>query len=108
MSIRYLRRRDSVNWFRESHPSACVGLSNILDSEVKRGAPMERPHREVVGAAVMGSKLFGEVLQGEEGMAGIKAFLVLPVAALHFAVVSGCIGTDQLVLDSQVSSSTLK
>jgi len=71
-----------------------VGLSNIMDSEVKGRAPMERSHREVVGTAVMSGKLFCKVFQGKEGMAGIEAFLVLPMAALHFAVMSGRIGTD--------------
>jgi len=79
-----------------------------LDSKVKWRKPMERPHREVVGAAVMNSKLRCKVFQGKEGMAGVEAFLVFPVAALHFAVVAERIGTEQLVLDSQLSGSCLK
>ncbi len=69
---------------------------------------MEGPHRVVVRTAVMSHKLFAEVIQGEERMAGVEAFLVLPMAALHFSVVAGRIGTDQLVTDSQISGSTLK
>lgn len=61
--------------------------------------PTEGPHREVVGAAVMGSTLFAEVIQREEGAAGIEAFLVFPAAALHLAVVSGRVGADELVVD---------
>ena len=83
-------------------------MSNILDSEVKRRKPTKRPHREVVGAAVMDSKLCCKIFQGEEGVAGVETFLVFPVAALHFAVVAGRIGTDQLVPDSQLSGGTLK
>lgn len=79
-----------------------------MDSEVKRRKPTKRPHREVVGAAVMDSKLCCKIFQGEEGVAGVETFLVFPVAVLHFAIVAGCIGTDQLVPDSQLSGGTLK
>ena len=30
-------------------------------------------------------------------MCGIKAFIILPVAAFHFAIVPGCIGTYQFM-----------
>ena len=56
----------------------------------------------------MDSKLFCKVIQGKEGMAGVEAFLVFPVAALHLAVVPGRIGTDQLVADPQISGGPLK
>lgn len=39
-----------------------VSLSNILDGEFARRKPGERPHREVVGAAVVDSELPGEVI----------------------------------------------
>ena len=38
-----------------------VGLSNILDSELKRRKPTERTHRIIVRTAVMNGKLSGEV-----------------------------------------------
>lgn len=41
-------------------------------------------------------------------MAGVKAFLVLSVAALHFAVVAGRVWADELVPDAQPYSSGLK
>ena len=63
-------------------------MSNILDGELKGGRPVEGPHREVVGAAVMNGELLCKVIQGVEAVAGVKAFLVLPVAALHLAVVA--------------------
>lgn len=56
----------------------------------------------------MDSKLCCKIFQGEEGVAGVETFLVFPVAVLHFAIVAGCIGTDQLVPDSQLSGGTLK
>ena len=49
----------------------------------------------------MDSELFCEVIQGVKAVAGVKAFLVLPVAALHLAVVAGRVGTDELVADTQ-------
>ena len=76
-----------------------VGLSNILDGELKRRKPVQRSHREVVGAAVVDSELLCEIVQGKESMGRIEAFLVLTVAAFHLAVVAGCVGTDELVAD---------
>ena len=63
-------------------------MSNILDSEFVRRKPTKRSHGEVVGAAVVDSELSGEVIQGVKAVAGVKPFLVLPVAALHFAIVT--------------------
>ena len=45
---------------------------------------------------------------GEKGATGVKAFLVLPVAALHLAIMSGCVRANELVLDTQLSSGFLK
>ena len=59
-----------------------VGLSNILDGEFARRKPAKRPHREVVGAAVMDSELPGEVIQGVKTVAGIEALLILAVLPL--------------------------
>ena len=36
----------------------------------------------------MDSELLGEVIEGEKSVTGVKALLVLPVAALHLAVVA--------------------
>ena len=85
-----------------------VGLSNILDSELVRRKPAKRSHGEVVGAAVVDSELLCEVIQGVKAVAGVKAFLVLPVAALHLAVVARRIGTDELVADTQLGGGGLK
>ena len=86
----------------------CVGLSNILDGELGRRKPFKRPHREVVGAAVVDGKLLCEVIQGKERVRRIEALLILAVAALHFAVVTRCIGANQLVADTQLGGSRLK
>ena len=73
-----------------------------------RREPIKRPHREVIRAAVMDSELLGEVNEGVETVTGVKALLVLPVAALHLAVVARCVGTDELVPDTQLGGSGLK
>ena len=41
-------------------------------------------------------------------MAGIETFLVLPVAALHLAVVARRVGTDEFVSDAQSGGSDFK
>ena len=56
----------------------------------------------------MGSELSGEVIQGEKAAAGIEAFLILAVAALHFAVVARRVGSDEFVADTQVGGGSLK
>ena len=56
----------------------------------------------------MDSELFCEVIEGVETVAEVKALLVLPVAALHLAIVVRCIGTNELVADTQVSRSSFK
>ena len=85
-----------------------VGLSNILDSELFERKPSKGPHREVVGAAVMDNKLFGKVVQRVKAVAGIETLLVLPMAALHFAVVARSVGADEFVSDAQRGSGGLK
>ena len=56
----------------------------------------------------MGSELLCKVIQGIKAVAGVEVFLILPVAALHFAVVAGCVGTDEFVADAQRGSGGLK
>ena len=60
--------------------------------------PAEGPHRKVVRAAVVNSKLICKVIQG------VKAFLVLPMAAFHLAVVPGRVWADELVADPQFAA----
>lgn len=65
-----------------------VRLSKKLDKEVGRGTPEKRPHRQVLGAAVMNRKLLFKVGQGEESVAGIETLLVFSMTALNFSTVS--------------------
>ena len=85
-----------------------VSLSNKLDKELERRKPGEWTHRKVVGAAVMDSKLLLEVSQREERVDRVKAFLVFPVATLHFAIVPWGVGADELVADAKISGGFLK
>ena len=85
-----------------------VGLSNILDSELTWRTPCEGPHGKVIGAAVMDGELLIKIVQRIKTVAGIEAFLVLPVAALHLAVVAGRVGTDELVVYTELCSGSLK
>lgn len=48
----------------------------------------------------MDGKLLSEVVEGVKTVAGVKTLLVLPVVALHLAVVARCVGTDELVADA--------
>ena len=60
---------------------------------------MKGPHRKVVGAAVVDSKLLSKVVKRVKAAAGVETFLILPVAAFYLAVVSGRIGADELMSD---------
>ena len=83
-------------------------MSNILDRELKRRKPTQRPHGKVVGAVVMDGKLLGEVLEGVKAVGRIETLLILPVTTLHLAVVSGRIGANQLVPDTQLHGCSIK
>lgn len=56
----------------------------------------------------MDRELLSKVIQRIKTVEGIDAFLILPVAAFHFSVVSGCIGTDKFVTDTKPSGSCFK
>ena len=56
----------------------------------------------------MDSELLGEVTEGVETVTGVKALLVLPVAALYLAVMTGCVRTNELMPDTQLGSSGFK
>lgn len=56
----------------------------------------------------MDRKLLCKVVQRIECVAGIEAFLVLTVAALHLTVVPRGIRANQLMPDAQLSSRPLK
>ena len=79
-----------------------------MDSELVRRKPAKRSHREVVRAAVIEDELFSEALQGEKSVTGLGVLLILMVAAFNLAVVSGGIGADELVTDTQLGGGGLK
>ena len=56
----------------------------------------------------MNGKLLFKVNQGEKRVGIIEPLLVLPVAALHLAVVPWGIGPNELMMDPQFSGSSLK
>ena len=56
----------------------------------------------------MDSDLLGEVIEGVETVTGVKALLVLAVAARHLAVVARRVGPDALVADTQLGGGGLK
>ena len=82
------------------------------------GLPVERPHGEVVILSLSDSQLFLKILKGIEGMAvmvvsrvmrkiiegvaGIEFFIVLSMTALHFPVVSGGVGLNELMPDAEL------
>ena len=75
---------------------------------VGQRTPAKRPHREVVRAAVEDSKLFCKVIQRVEAVAGVKTFLVLPVAAFHLAVVARGVEADEHMAYTKFSDGGLK
>lgn len=68
---------------------------------------MKGPHREVVGATVVDSELFCEVIQVKT-VTGIKAFLILPMTTFYLAIVARYVGTNELVANAQFGSSDFK
>ena len=56
----------------------------------------------------MNSELFVKVSQREERVDRIKAFLIFPVATFHLAIMSGSVGANQFMLDTQLSGGFLK
>ena len=79
-------------------------MSNMLDRVVTKDldwrAPAEGTHRKFVAVSLVGSELPAKVVERVEGMLIVKAFLVLPVAAFHLAVVAGRVRPDQLMPDA--------
>ena len=52
----------------------------------------------------MDGELLIKIVQRIKTVAGIEVFLVLPVAALYLAVVAGRVGTDELVVYTELCS----
>ena len=73
-----------------------------------REPPVERSHGEAVILALSDSQLLFEVLERIELPHSIELLIVLPVAALYLAVVSGRKRPDQLVPDPQLLQCAFK
>ena len=54
------------------------------------------------------SELHTKIGKREETMCVVESLLVFAVAAFYFAVVAGCVGTDQLVPDPKTCGGQLK
>ena len=78
-------------------------IKNIFGSH-----PVEWSHGESVIASLPDSKLFGKVIKGIEGVAGVELLIVFSVAAFYFAIVPRCKRFDFLVPDSELSQRFLK
>ena len=99
--LTFLRKRNTPLLAGKEDTPQNVGLSNILDSELGGRHPAERPHGQVVGAAVVDGKLLCKVVERKERAARVEAFLILAVAALDLAVVARRVRTDQFMPDIQ-------
>ena len=83
--------------------------TQIILQYLGRSLPSQRAHGEmVIIPAVVCLKLFCKVLKRIKTVGGIKTLVVLPVAALHFAVMPWGVGTDKLVPDAVAPEPFLK
>ena len=71
-------------------------------------APVEGTHGEIVVLVLPGGQLFAEVVKGIELVGGVEVFVILPMAALDFAVVSRSVDLNEFVLDPQLVKRSLK
>ena len=62
---------------------------------------MEGSHGQVVRTVVMDGELLCKVIQRIKGVTGVKALLILAMAALDLAVMAWRIRTDQLMSDTK-------
>ena len=64
--------------------------------------PVEWSHGESVIVSLPDSKLFGKVIKGIEGVAGVELLIIFSVAAFYFTIVTGSKGFDFLVPDAEI------
>ena len=79
-----------------------------MDRELIGRKPVKGSHGKVVGATVVNGELLGKVIDGIKGVGIVEAFLIFAVAAFDLAVVSGSIGTYELVSNAELSGGVLK
>ncbi len=70
--------------------------------------PVEWSHGEVVVISLSDSKPILEIREAIELAAGIEFLVVFSVTAFYFAIVSGRVWTDQLVVDAELIQCLLK
>ena len=98
---------------RNRKGEACRFVNDVLHirkriKDIFGGHPVEGSHGESVIASLSDSKLFGKVIKGIEGVAGIELLIIFSVAAFYFTIVTGCKGFDFLVPDAEFSQCFLK
>ena len=71
-------------------------------------APVERTHREIVISPFSYDKLLFEVVERIKAVQSVKLFVVLAVAAFHFAVMPRSIRPYEFVADAQFLQGLLK
>ena len=76
--------------------------------EFVRREVTERSHGEVVRLSLVCRERGTKILKGDEGVGIEKAFLILPVTALHLAIATRGVGSDELVADAQLVGGLLK
>ena len=83
-------------------------LDSVVSKDNDRGEPKEGAHRKLVAVSLVGSELPTKVDERIEGVSIVESFLVFSVTAFDFAIMSGCVGTDELVADAQMDSGGFK
>ena len=96
-----------------SNFTLCRFVNDVLHirkriKDIFGGHPVEGSHGESVIASLSDSKLFGKVIKGIEGVAGIELLIIFSVAAFYFTIVTGSKGFDFLVPDAEFSQCFLK
>lgn len=83
-------------------------VTDIIIDVILRSAPVERLHREAIVVPVPNIELLFEIREGQEGMAGVKTFVVLAVGTLDLAVVSRGKRLNEFVTDTEFLKGFLK
>jgi hypothetical protein len=93
--------------------TVCRFVNDVLHiresgKDLQRRAPVQGAHREIIVLPLSHGELLFKISKGIKRVVGIEFLVIFPVAALHLTIVAGCVGTDQLVPDSQLSQSPFK
>lgn len=83
-------------------------LESVGAKELSGRKVFERAHGTVIAVASVGIQLSAKVGEGVETVSTVESLLILAVTALHFAIVSGRIGADELMPDTKLGSGLFK